>query len=253
MPREKYTEESQKYGRSPFTFEIEKDEQVLFYFGANHSHDSANHQYSLLRKYWNQFISRTRGVNRMVLVEGSLRPIRKSEEEAIKQGGEGSLITFFADRENVEVVCPDIHTGEFIKSRSDIDIDAWLLLSFLRWFNNYSSGGLENYKEEAGKWIKQRKIKPEFSNTDVSLENISRLYMKYIGKEFDVNKSQNSLISPNRNDAITNKLARLHSDLREVKIVETIVRHWNEGKSIFVVFGSGHLIIQRPALEELLK
>jgi len=56
LPREQYEEESKKYGASPFTFEIENEKQVLFYFGSNHSRDPKNRQYPILKNYWERFL-----------------------------------------------------------------------------------------------------------------------------------------------------------------------------------------------------
>ena len=60
-------------------------------------------------------------------------------------------------------------------------------------------------------------------------------------------------MNPNKTETTINKIARAQSDLRDANIASEIERYWNEGKDIFVVFGRGHLIIERPALEAVLK
>ncbi len=230
LPREKYDEELQKWGRRPFTFEIEKDGKVLYYFGANHSSDPNNHQYPALREYWKKFL-KVSGKDRIVLAEGGLRPVAESEQEAIEKGSEGSWVTYFANKENKPVACPDMSTEEFLEMNKEVDKDEWFLTENLRKFD---------YLQRS----KRKMVLPE---------GFKELYKKYIGKDFDENENQNNLVNPNRNDAVTNKLSRMHSDLREVKIVSEIERYWKEGKSIFIAFGSGHLVIQKPALKALLK
>jgi hypothetical protein len=244
LPREKYARASKEYGPSPFTFESEKDGQVLFYFGANHSNDPENHQYPVLQKYWEEFLERTEGKERLVLVEGSLRLVAPSEKEAIEKSSEGGWVTYFAHRESVPVACPDISTDDFAKMMPELDKEQWVLTSFLRWF--------DSSKKNLGEICEILKRKEYAKGVEVTPDNLKTLYKHYIGKDFNENESQNYLVDPNRDGAITNKLAREHSDLREVKIVEEIERYWKEGKSIFIAFGSGHLIIQRPALEMLL-
>src|SRR3989344_1041153 len=93
LPREKYVEVSKQCGPSPFTFEIENEKQVLFYFAANHSHDPNNHQYPILREYWERFLKATEGKEKIVLVEGGARPVETDEDASIKRGAEASLIT----------------------------------------------------------------------------------------------------------------------------------------------------------------
>ena len=60
------------------------------------------------------------------------------------------------------------------------------------------------------------------------------------------------LADPNKTGTRINEITTILTDAREVSIVSGIEKYWKEGKSIFAVFGSGHLIAQRPALEELL-
>jgi transcription elongation factor GreA-like protein len=70
LPREKYAEESKKYIGFFSTFEIINDKQALFYFGANHSRDVNNPQYSALKEYWNKFLSVTNNKDKIIFVEG---------------------------------------------------------------------------------------------------------------------------------------------------------------------------------------
>lgn len=254
LPRENYEEESQKLGPSPHTFEIRKKGQTLFYFGANHSSDPNNKQYSLLKSYWERFIEETEGNDKVVLTEIALYPVEKDEETAIKIGAEGSFITFLASKEHVPVDCSDINTAEFIKLRPDVDPELMLLITFLRLVDSFQKGPKDglSFEEEFSKWSTNPSRKEIYKEEVISLEKLKVLYKKYIGRDFVSTDNQNDLVNPNKDICITNRLVREQSDLREIKIVEGIKKYWDEGKSIFVVFGSGHLIIQKPALENLL-
>jgi len=217
---------------------------------ANHSKDSENYQYPVLREYWKKFLEKTDRKERIVLVEGSLRPVANSEIEAIEKSSEGGWVTYFAHKENVPVACPDISSDDFAKMMPELDKDQWALTSFLRWFDSFHRN--KNKKVSLEEICEILKKKECVEGVDITPAKLKTLYKQYIGKDFNENESQNDLINPNRDDAITNKLSRKHSDLREVKIVSEIEKYWKEGKSIFIAFGSGHLIIQRPALEKLL-
>lgn len=250
LPREKYAEASKQYGKSPFTFEIEKSGQVLFYFGANHSRDSEDHQYKVLRAYWRKFLEKTKEKDRIVLIEGALRPVANNETEAIEKSSEGGWVTYFANQEGIPVACPDISSDDFVKMMPDLDKEQWVLATFLRWFDNFQRSNKPKVSlEEICEILKRKEY---VGDVEVTPERLKAIYKEHIGKNFNEDESQNNLINPNREDAITNKLTRMHSDLREIKIVSEIERYWMEGENIFVAFGSGHLIIQRPALEKLL-
>ena len=254
LPREKYAEMSKQYGQNPFTFEIEKDRQVMFYFGANHSHDPNNHQYLKLRNYWNKFLE-TGNKDKVVLVEIELRNHNyQDEQSAIKAGSEGDFITFLATKEKIPVACPDISKLEFMKMRPSIDRDDFLLHTFLTWIDQHQKldGFKDNFEKSFEEWCERQKKREVWKGLKISPERIEQIYREIISKEFDLDENQNHYIDPNKTDSRLNELVRIYSDERELKIVSEIKRYWDDGKSIFAVFGSGHLIIQRPALEKLL-
>ncbi len=250
LSRDKYAEVSKKYGPSPFTLEIENNGQILFYFGANHSRDPENHQYPTLREYWKKFLEKAIEKDKVVLVEGRLRPVATSETEAIERSSEGGWVTYFAHRENIPVVCPDIGLNEFTKMMPELDKEQWFLVSFLRIFDSFQRD--KKTKKSLEEICEILKTGESLEGVEITPKKFKALYKQYVGKDFNENESQNDLVNPNREDSVTNELTRMHSDLREIKIVSEIEKYWKEGKSVFIVFGSGHLIIQRPALEKLL-
>ena len=255
LSREQYAEARKNYGPSPFTFEIENEKQALFYFGANHSRNPKNRQYLILKEYWKRFLRITEGKDKIILIEGKLRNVPKDEELAIINGAEGDLITLFAQKEHIPVACPDISYDEFSKRMPNVNKDNLLLLHFLRWLDNFQThtNPKPDCEKAFQKWCDNEKKKEIWSKSDLSIDKLIELYKRIIGKKFNKDESQNHLINPNETETIINKLSTAHSDLRELNIVSEIEKYWKEEKSIFVVFGSGHLIIQKPALKNILK
>jgi len=256
LPREKYEEESRKYGGEYATFEIETDKQVLFYFGANHSRDPKNPQYPALKEYWQKFLQLTEKKERVVLVEGSLRKLEKDEESAITKGSsEGGLITFLAYKEKVSVVCPDISDEELMERLPHQNRDEVLLYWFLSWLDNFQRypDPKPDFEKSALLWCERLRKKKIWKDTGLSLPELKQTYRHVLGREFDEKESPNDFVNPNKTGTAINKIARAQSDLRDANIAFEIERYWNEGKSIFAVFGRRHLIIERPALEAVLK
>lgn len=255
LPREKYAEVEQRYGRGRITFEITNDKQVLFYFGANHSRNPADPQYPALKKYWNRFLEVAKGKDKIVLVEGRLRPLIEDEEKAIVNGSEGSFITLLAHRVGISVACPDISDDELMEHFPDSNKDEILLYWFLSWLNNFQkhADSKSDFEKSAQMWCKNQKPRKMWKDTEISLPRLKELYKKILGKDFDEKENPNDLVNPNKTGTPINQVARAQSDLRDTNIAEEIVQHWNEGKNIFVVFGRGHLIIQEPALKKLLR
>lgn len=253
LSRSEYKKAEQKYGQKPVIFRIKKGKQILFYFGANHSPNPADPQYPILKKNWNEFLTITDNKDRVVLVEGRLRPIIENEKMAIASGSEGNLITLLAYKAGVPVICPDIN-DEDMYHLSHFNQDEILLYFFLKWFNHYHRHikPMPNLETLIKKWCINQKKKKMWQNKKISLKILKQIYRQILNKNFDKNKNPNNLINPNKTGTIINKIARAQSHARDINIVTKIAQCWNEGKSIFVVFGHGHLIIQKPALKKIL-
>ncbi|GIW68094.1 MAG: hypothetical protein KatS3mg099_042 [Candidatus Parcubacteria bacterium] len=256
LPREEYEREARKYPGDYFVFERKTAEQVLYYFGANHSRDPKNPQYPALKKYWKEFLRATAGRERVVLIEGGLRKLERTEKTAItKAGAEGGLVTLLAHQAGVRVACPDIDEETLMEQSSNLNKDEVLLYWFLSWLDNFQTHPepKPDFEKAALLHCRQTAKRKMWTDVDVSLPRLKHLYKQVLAKEFDETVSPNDFINPNKTETPINKIARVFSDMRDAHIVTTIEKYWNESKNLFVVFGRGHLIIQKPALETLLK
>jgi hypothetical protein len=255
LPREKYFESERKWGESPLTLVIESSDQKLFYFGANHSKDPNNKQYPILKDFWGKFLEKIDVKNSIVLVEGGLRRVFENEQEAILDRAEGNLITIYATNLSIKIESPDIPLDDAIKSIPEITREQFFLYIFLSWFSNYQRypDPKPDFETEYLKWSKRFEKKQYWNGFDTGVQNMKIMFKNILKEEFSLEFKANDYINPNRSESIINEIARKHSDARDLNIASEIEKYWNEGKSIFVVFGSGHLIIQEPALRELLK
>ncbi len=256
LSREKYSEVSMAKGKLP-TFEIEKHGQVLFYFGANHSPDPNNEQYDKLIEYWKKFLEKTGGRNCIVLVEGWKRPVLKNKEGAIKNGNEGTFITMLADQKGIPTECPEPDEKEIIeallKQFTKDKIVFYYFISQLKGWQRFSEPR-PNFDEFVPMIFKRVKRITEWDDYNFSTDHMLKIYEEVFGQKISKEELMNTEIdfsNPNKEGPI-NFVARASSDIRDFNIASEIERYWNEGKDIFVVFGSGHLIIEEPALRATL-
>ncbi len=165
------------------------------------------------------------------------------------------MITFLAHQADVTIACPDISDDELMKRLPDSNKDEVLLYWFLSWLNNFRKHAdpKPDFEKSAQMWCKNQKPRKMWKDVEISLPRLKKLYKKILGKDFNENKNPNDLVNPNKTESVINKIARAQSDLRDANIASEIERYWNEGKSIFVVFGRGHLIIEKSALELVLR
>jgi len=253
IPREKFRQLS-KGKPSPYCFQIKKRDQVLFYFGANHSHDPKNKQYPILRKYWEKFLT-IAGSSKLVVVEGELHTLESDEIVAIQRGSESALITTLAHREHIRVICPDFSKEKIValtRKKFSEDyiqyywfahlIDAWHLHNPKSNFEKWMQGAMSAYSKKLG--LKR-----------FNLARLKTLHAKIFKKPFNYHNMKffNMVTGPNDLKTVINQVPRMASDVRDVMIIRRIKKEWDAGKSLFVVYGSGHAFVQEGILKKILK
>ena len=151
--------------------------------------------------------------------------------------------------------CPDIRDNDLVKLLSDNSKEIVLLYWFLSFADNWrrQADPKPDFEKYTSSWLETQKKRKMWEGMDTSFEKMKKLYKEIVGKEFNQNDNFNDLVNPNKTETAVNKIARAQSDLRDANVASEIEKYWDEGKSIFVVFGSGHLIIQEPALKKVLK
>jgi hypothetical protein len=242
-----YTYDSPEYKEHAwvpnYSFKIEKLDQILYYFGANHSRNNVDVQYEKLRTYWKEFLTKTEGINSIVLVEGGLRRLHPDEGTAIREDAEAGFITLLAHDAGVETYCPE----------PGLDSQNQYVLA------SYPREELEYYyfARMVSQWNRIPEPRPRIEEyvKGTSFEEMKRTHLKITGKKFDENdKEIFALLSdPTKESNPLHKLIQTFGAYRNAFIVQEIERLWSEGKNLFVVYGGAHAILQEPALRTLLK
>lgn len=88
-----------------------------------------------------------------------------------------------------------------------------------------------------------------------SAEEVKVLFAKEFGVSLNLNdrKFFYDQVDPSQNNSVFNEISREADVIRDSTIVENILKLWNEGKSIFIVYGSAHAVNQERVLRELCK
>ncbi len=255
MTYEEYSERSITPGKS-YIYEIEKDDRVLYYIGVAHIYNLTDQQIEGMRTKFAEFVQKTSGRDRIVLVEGGIRPVAESEEEAMKSGGEPNLVTFWAAGENIDIFSPEPdrqqEANHLLEQFSKEEVMHYY---FARQVNQWNlmkrPVTLDTHMERT---LKRHQDLLNWEGFDFSLENMIKIHQQIIGKEFNPEDWQlfQDLSDPRKNIAAANKVCAESSRFRDTHIVSEILRLWGEKKNIFIVYGRTHAIMQEPALRKLL-
>lgn len=242
----------------PYIYEISNASQVLVYFGANHSEDPENYQYPILEKEWNQFKERVDIKKTLILVEGGQREIASNKVEAIRQGTEGDFIAYVAAQEGIGNKCPEpsrvLLNNEIAQEypRRYV-IFAWFVRYLDAWHRQSNQHG--DFKKYIYKNLILDKNELGWHDVDFSIGGMIAVFKElFPNREFDELDGElyYLLSNPHKNINVINEINRRISLIRNAFIVRETIKYWNEGYSLFIPFGSGHAVVQEPALRKLL-
>jgi hypothetical protein len=230
---------------SPYTYTFSKENQHLFYFGANHSCDPKNEQYPQLELFWKQFLDATQKKECIVLIEGNLRKRCASKEEAITSaGGEGGIITFFSHQENIPVICPEPNKEELktllLKTFSEDEINYRDFAHRIQQFNRYKQVN-PNLSFDA--FYKQYE-------EGSPIEKMKALHQIFFNSPFDPNDEDffYKITNPVTTETVINHVCREASRIRDQQIVDQINTLLKQNKNIFIIYGETHAVMQEQAI-----
>ena len=216
----------------PYMYTLLKQDQALFYFGANHSCDSENEQYQQFDYFWNEFLQCTNGENCVVLIEGSLRGKHTTKYDAIsKGGGEGGLLQFYAEQQGISAICPEADEknlqAKLLQYYSDDEVAYRDFAHICMQFHRYTSA--------------------------VTLDRMKEIHTQIFGTEFDIYDEQffYEVSNPVDSKTIVNKVCRTASQIRDEAIVTCIADLIKQKKNVFIAYGATHAVMQKAAIKSL--
>jgi len=241
----------------PYIFQIKNKKQLLLYFGASHTHNSQDDQFDNIKKYWQDFLKNTKNKQCLVLIEGGQRKIYKNSNKAILNDGEAGYITYLSAQSNIEINSPEPPDNfvinkllkKFSKNKIYYNYFANLIL---QWHRLDPVPNLEKY---LGNYFYQDKHEFNWKDFEFSLDHMKKIHQDLFNKKFNPLDEDffYNITTPTENTCTINKVSQERGLIRDVYIVEQIIKYWKEGKNLFIVFGFSHAIVQEPALIKLLK
>jgi hypothetical protein len=242
---------------TPYIVKIKSADKHLCYFGEQHSTDLKKEQWNILRDSWNEWTEVTENEQRIVFTEGGLRIPAETQEKAISQSGGIGLITYLAFQEKIEIHSPEPNEKEERNmlekefSRDEIQYYYFARVVAQWWrfqdpkpeFEEYIAAYLLDDKKESG-----------WQSYDFSLTSMKQVHRSLFNDTFDLENQKffYDISKPTVLDTRVNQVARKVSNFRDEHIAKEIKKYWDEGKSIFGIYGATHVVRQEPLLRELL-
>lgn len=252
-----YAEFNSREYSVPYTYHLSSGTQHLYFFGSRHIYDINDEQIPKLEEFWNEFVLLTKGMPRMVLVEGGKRPVLNSKKEAIETGGEIHYAAFLASQNEVHVESPEPPASYWYKElASKFSKDSVAYYDFARvcyqWNQKEVHPPFESYM---GSFIESNIKNSGWNDYDFSLEHMKEIHSKIFSTPFKEDDKQffYDVINPTTSFSIINEVSRADDEgIRDEYILSEIERYWKEGNSLFVICGLQHAVMLERALRKLI-
>ncbi len=241
----------------PYFYSIESNEQILYYFGAEHTKDVSHLQFEILHAKWQDFLGKTKSKKRVVFFEGKLDSEQLiTLEESIKKYGESGTIVFWANQSNVTSHRPEPDIKiEIEKLLTDFSKDEIFYFYIARAIGHWQHGMVmrKDFDEFINFNMERYRTVLDWQDFVFSFETFKRIHKQIFGEELDLNDKNlfRKITNPAMNRTVFNEIAKKSSTIRNIFILEQIEEKWKEGYSIFVVYGSGHAVMQEGVIKSL--
>jgi hypothetical protein len=238
----------------PYIYGFERGKQTFYYVGSFHTHSSEHPQFGILRLYWDEFMKNRKAENCIALVEGGERKVRQTLEETIQDEGEAGWVAWQSQQAGVQCASPEPDEKQSTQMLiKEFGHDAVLHYYFVRelaqWHRHDPLPDYGQYFAFVEQWPRQYGLSGSLFLTD-----LETIHEKMTGQPFDRNQADYfyKLSDPHEQLTATNDISRRCTKLRDEYIVGQIKEYWDEGKSIFAVYGFSHVIAQEDELKRLL-
>lgn len=244
----------EKY-KFPYFFEVKNNKQVLYFIGAKHTTNPNSYTVKKIIFFWRKFLKITGSKNCISMYEGGFRPLARNSFEAVEKYGEPGLVVYLSHRDKITSTSPEPDgTWEINNITKKYSREESIYYYFARtldsYFRFYAHDGKENLNSRLNWFFKKYQKITGWKNFSFTLSNFKKIHNTLHNHEFTFEdiKCYEEDSHPGKN-----RIASESSILRNVYISKKILHNWKKGKNIFVVYGSEHAIVLKPALEKLLK
>lgn len=240
----------------PYIYKIQKGNNWLYYFGAYHTFEPLDDQFELMKRTWDEFIKLTSKTPRIALSEGGVREAMADETTAIKKYGDAGLLSFLAKRDVVEIQCPEVSRKEEIsgleREFTRDEIEYYYFARMVAQWNRFNPR--PDFEEYLTKFLKIDEQELGWQDYDFSLDNMKSVHKKLFKEEFDENNKDFflSITNPTIEKTVINKFVKAEGVAKDAYIVKNTLGHIKSGKSVFIVYGFTHAVVQEPAIRALI-
>ena len=242
-------EELARASDNPYFYKLQHKQQYIYCVGVKHTCNPNDGQFAALKKLFSEFKSKVESSNALILIEGGVCPRSSSEQKAITQFGEPGFLVFLADKNALEVVSPEPNDAFILDElKKQFNTESILYSRFTdiacQWNRLPAKPEFRRYVD---KFLRSDKIALGLRAQDFPLEKLIEIHDKTHDHKFDKDdlKCFHNDSSPH-----DNKIVQVAEDIRDNYILNRVVDYIKAGRSLFIVYGSSHVIRYEKFLKQ---
>lgn len=235
-------------------FKSQKTDQCVFLIGSYHTNDANDDIFKRLEQLWKDFRVISQG-EQLLLIERRIKDIPSSHDDAIRKYGEAGASALLAEKDNISAICPEPSETEIRKQlceRFAPDLVAYSLIAqnLSGWFNQTAKSSLEDALQ---KTIERESSFKEIYGFAPNGEWFRAQHDKlFQGQYFADKEFLNRVSDPRKTGTLVNEVIAAKTEMRNLHIFSIISEQWNDGRSLFIVYGRGHFDFLESNLKKLI-
>jgi len=239
---------------SPYFFHIRKGGQIMYYLGFDHTYDAKDLSWGVLDNYMQDFIDKTDGKKRMVLVEGGEKILASGRRDQIKAMGEAYYTWYLAQSSAIPVIYPEPSINDQLKFLSEkFPKDVIITSIFVEQLcirSNYIKP--DNIESSLLSYLDYVKNAVKWEGGVFDIKNIFECYKKISGIELDYNNLEyiRKETDPYLEINTINEVINTKSQFKDKITVKNTKDLWDKGYNILAVFGKSHAIMHEISIKE---
>lgn len=235
------------YQRVAHTFPVVLDLPAgtgrLIYIGSHHTHDPAHSDIALIERLWNE------SQPSMAFNEGGDPPVLPDREATIRAYGEAGFVRWLARQAGIPVKSIDPSRSESVASLSNRFTAQQLKLFFaLLQVKDHREHPTEPFAERMARVFTVLNATPGLAVPPFNVTELERDYKTLFPSAGAFTEVPSRWFDPVGQDNFLNQIARISSELRDGKMVETLIDATCKGQHVFAVVGGTHVVMQERAI-----
>jgi hypothetical protein len=246
-------------------------DQHLVAVGIAHSYEEDAPAITIVRRELDAFIQQTQGRKRIILNEGGQRAPGKDEVTSIHENAESGLLAFRAKEAGIPIDSPEppelSEAEELLQqkfTREQIfyyyfarQLPQWAKISRHTKisFGEYMNKVFNKLQTKLTALEAEREPddqRPKWSEFEFSVDNFVTIHKdlfpdRAFNAKFLIEQTERLHLK----DTSIQRLKRACSRIRDKYILDEVVKHWQNGESVFIVYGGEHIYALEPAFEML--